>query len=142
MTKEFKLFKPTDVHNYYGYDLAKEKSKVSLVRRICTIVRRAPEYDVWAKAKKVGYEKCPICGRDYLSARPEVHHDPTLFEVVYNYIETLIESEEILSKSPIEIAKDILEDHLNDKVSCVTICELCHKEIHNLRKAEGLGADE
>ena len=124
--------------DYFGFDLTKEKQISRLTKKISSIVRKAPEYEVWANKKRRGYTRCPICGRTPDAAKPEVHHEPlTLYEIIYNRIVELIESEEILSYAPIEIAYDILEKHLEDKIEAITICELCHKEIHNLRKAEG-----
>jgi hypothetical protein len=143
MGKSFKLYNVYDITDYYGYDLSKAKDISKLARFISNTCRKFPEYKIWAKIKKIGYEKCPLCNKPPESAKPEVHHDPkTMYEIVYDYINELIEKEKILDYSPVEIARDILFKHLNDEVECMTICELCHKEIHNLRKASGEIADE
>jgi hypothetical protein len=140
--KKYELYEVIDLHDYFGYDLTKEKNIIRLTKRISSLCRKTPEYDIWAKIKKRGYEKCPICGRAPELAKPEVHHDPTLFEVIYNTVTELINKNEILNYSPIQLVNLIMEKHLNDKISSQTICELCHKEIHNLRKLNGEIDDE
>jgi len=138
----YKLYSTEDIQDYYGYDLTKEKNIIKLTKKISSLCRKTPEYDIWAKIKKKGYTACPNCGRPPDNAKPEVHHDPTLFEVIYNVITELIEDNSILSYTPIDLAKLIMEKHLNNEVKSITICELCHKEIHNLRKLQGDIADE
>ena len=143
MSKEFKLYKPESIYDYYGYDLSKERNIVRIVKKISSLVRKTPEYEIWASIKRRGYKQCPICGKPPENARPEVHHEPlTLFEIIYNYVTELINNDEILNYTPIEIAYKIMEKHLNDKVQSVTICEFCHKEIHNLRKLHGEVSEE
>jgi hypothetical protein len=129
--------------DYFGYDLTKERHISRLTKKISSIVRKAPEYEIWASKKRRGYTRCPLRNRTPDAAKPEVHHEPlTLYEIIYNRIIELIENEEILNYSPTEIAYDILAKHLDDKVDSITICELCHKEIHNLRKVEGKISEE
>jgi hypothetical protein len=141
--KSFNLYCACDIIDYYGYDLSKAKDVEKLARFIANVCRKFPEYKIWARIKKRGYERCPLCGKPPEAAKPEVHHEPkTMYEIVYNYIEKLIRDNKILNYTPVEIARDILFQHLNDEVECVTICELCHKEIHNLRKASGEISDE
>jgi len=141
--KKFKLYKLDSIMDYFGYDLTKERHISRLTKKISSIVRKAPEYEIWASKKRRGYTRCPLCNRTPDAAKPEVHHEPlTLYEIIYNRIIELIENEEILNYSPTEIAYDILAKHLDDKVDSITICELCHKEIHNLRKVEGKISEE
>ena len=141
--KQYKLYKLEDISDYFGYDLTKPKQIEKLTRKTSNLIRKFPEYDTWAKIKRRGYTHCPICGKPPENAKPEVHHEPlTLFEIVFNYITELIDKNEILNYSPTEIARHILDQHLNDKIDSITICELCHKEIHNLRKVNGEIFDE
>lgn len=117
---------------WWGYDLGRPQSYTKCIKQIVKICRITLEYAEWQKESKSGAgELCPICGAEYMYVRPETHHYPlTLFEVVENKLQEYIHSNFIDEITPLEFIKEIMTDHLNDKVEYIVLCKSCHEKYH------------
>jgi hypothetical protein len=121
---------------WWGYDMSKDKVINRLVKNIMYIVRKTPEYSYWAKnAKTYGDDTCCVCEIPYdkLSNRVDTHHYPlTLYEIIFNKLDIMIDNETIFNYTPLEFCKLIIDDHINGKVDFINICHFCHDKYHEL----------
>lgn len=116
---------------YYNYDLNNSKDFAKLIRKIESVIRKSAEYDVWQIRTKIGTYCCPICKQDPNIVNLESHHHPvTLYDIVANYIEQLI-NDNNLTVRPLIIADEIMQAHLRNEIEHVIICKHCHEKFHN-----------
>ena len=121
---------------WFGYDLANPKDLTKLIKKIEKLVRESPEYKFWVKKCRAGYTTCPLCKTHSEIDPPEVHHEPlTLYEIVEDVLNKHIDVD-IENLLPIDIVKEVIQLHLNNKVGYKVICSSCHERIHNLRRLD------
>jgi len=117
---------------WYNYDLSNEKQWVRCIKHIQKLVRGSMSYDVWQKRSKWGVQECPICKLDKDLVKMESHHYPkTLFDVVDEYLQMLVEMNEIDKKTDFDVCQEIMDMHFEKKVNYVVLCEYCHKKYHD-----------
>ena len=126
------------VYDWWGFDLSKPSSLKKLIKTLEQLIRKSPEYKIWANKCRSNYDFCPKCGVEKYIDPLEVHHSTkTLYEIVEETIDKHIENNEehfIKNISPIDIVKEILLLHLEDKVDYEILCSSCHERLHNERK--------
>ena len=123
---------------YYGYDLSTDKGYDNFVKRLVLMARNTPEYKRWSKDCKVRADEkmefeCPFCGVEYEFSRIESHHYPkTLYEIfdyeVQKYIQSGTLNEDYIT--PLEIVKNVMDLHKDNKVEYVNLCKGCHERFH------------
>ena len=110
--------------DFFGIDLADEKSFRLLIKLTEGLCRRTIEYQLWAKrTKMLAHEQnedpekddssfCPICALSYEYVDPESHHHPiTLFNLCINTFQNWIDE--------------------NELVEHIVLCKHCHEKYHN-----------
>ncbi len=102
----------------------------TIIEDIEKMIRYSTEYKLWSMKHKLGINKCQICGIEFnKKLKPQVHHTPnTLFDIVMNVI--IDKSEKNIELDTIDIVKEVIDLHINEEVSCITICPCCHKQAH------------
>ena len=117
---------------WWGYDLGKPQAYTKCIKQLVRIARLTPEYAEWQRdSKKDAGDECPICGAEYIYVRPETHHYPlTLFEVIESKMQEYIHSNFIDEITPLQLLKEVMDDHLHDKVANVVLCKACHEKYH------------
>ncbi len=117
---------------WWGYDLSRPQSYTKCIKQLVRIARLTPEYAEWQKeSKKNAGDQCPICGVEYIYVRPETHHYPlTLFEVIESKLQDYIHANSIDLITPLQLIKEVMEDHLHDKIQFVVLCKTCHEKYH------------
>ena len=130
--------------DFFGIDLADEKSFRLFIKLTEGLCRRTIEYQLWAKrTKMLAHEQnedpdkddssfCPICGLSYEYVNPESHHHPiTLFNLCVNTFQSWIDENELRSKQPLDLVYDVMQLHAMGKVEHVVLCKHCHEKYHN-----------
>ena len=130
--------------DFFGIDLADEKSFRLFIKLTEGLCRRTIEYQLWAKrTKMLAHEQnedpdkddssfCPICGLSYEYVDPESHHHPiTLFNLCVNTFQSWIDENELRSKQPLDLVYDVMQLHAMGKVEHVVLCKHCHEKYHN-----------
>ena len=117
---------------WYSYDLSNEKQYFRCIKHLQKMIRGSMSYDSWQKRSKIGIDKCPICSieRDYVTF--ESHHYPkTLFEVVDEYLQMLIETNTLDDKTDFEVCQEVMDLHFTRQVNYVVLCKHCHEKYHD-----------
>ena len=130
--------------DFFGIDLADEKSFRLFIKLTEGLCRRTIEYQLWAKrTKMLAHEQnedpdkddssfCPICGLSYEYVDPESHHHPiTLFNLCVNTFQSWIDENELGNKQPLDLVYDVMQLHAMGKVEHVVLCKHCHEKYHN-----------
>ena len=130
--------------DFFGIDLADEKSFRLFIKLTEGLCRRTIEYQLWAKrTKMLAHEQnedpdkddssfCPICGLSYEYVDPESHHHPiTLFNLCVNTFQSWIDENELRNKQPLDLVYDVMQLHAMGKVEHVVLCKHCHEKYHN-----------
>ena len=130
--------------DFFGIDLADEKSFRLFIKLSEGLCRRTIEYQLWAKrTKMLAHEQnedpdkddssfCPICGLSYEYVDPESHHHPiTLFNLCVNTFQSWIDENELGNKQPLDLVYDVMQLHAMGKVEHVVLCKHCHEKYHN-----------
>ena len=130
--------------DFFGIDLADEKSFRLLIKLTEGLCRRTIEYQLWAKrTKMLAHEQnedpekddssfCPICALSYEYVDPESHHHPiTLFNLCVNTFQNWIDENELKEKQPLDLVYDVMQLHAMGKVEHVVLCKHCHEKYHN-----------
>ena len=130
--------------DFFGIDLADEKSFKLFIRLTENICRRTVEYTLWAQRTKMlacnqnedpnkdDSSFCPICGLSYEYVDPESHHHPiTLFNLCVNTFQSWIDENELRNKQPLDLVYDVMQLHAMGKVEHVVLCKHCHEKYHN-----------
>ena len=130
--------KEMSIYNWWGFDLSKPSHLKKLIKKIERIVRISPEYKIWADSCRSGYSNCPKCNISSQIDPLEVHHSTkTLYELIEDLIDDYLKKDEeyfVKNISPIDIVKEILIMHLENKVDYEVLCSSCHERLHNERK--------
>lgn len=130
--------------DFFGIDLADEKSFKLFIRLTENICRRTVEYTLWAQRTKMlacnqnedpnkdDSSFCPICGLSYVYVDPESHHHPiTLFNLCVNTFQSWIDENELRNKQPLDLVYDVMQLHAMGKVEHAVLCKHCHEKYHN-----------
>ena len=133
--------------DFFGIDLADEKSFRLLIKLTEGLCRRTIEYQLWAKrTKMLAHEQnedpekddssfCPICALSYEYVDPESHHHPiTLFNLCVKQFQIWIDNRELNDKRPLDLVQEVMETHLCGGVEHVVLCKHCHEKYHNGEK--------
>jgi len=125
--------KQDEYTHWWGYDLSSPQQYSRCIKLLVRIARLTPEYAEWQKESKKGAgDQCPVCGVEYIYVKPETHHYPlTLFEVVEAKLQEYIHSNYINEITPLELIKEIMDDHLKGKIEYVVLCKTCHEKYHS-----------
>jgi len=117
---------------WYNYDLSNEKQYIRCVKHLQKMIRGSMSYDQWQRRSKIGINKCPICEIEKEYVKMESHHYPkTLFDVVDEHLQYLIETNQLDSKTDFEVCQEIMDMHFTNQVNYVVLCEYCHKKYHD-----------
>ena len=117
---------------WYKYDMGNEKQYSMCIKHIQKLVRGSMSYDQWQKRSKWGVQKCPICEIEKDYVKMESHHYPaTLYDVVDNYLQYLIDTDELKNKTDFDVCQEIMDQHFLRKVDYIVLCEYCHKKYHD-----------
>jgi len=121
--------------DWYGFDLTNPRKIEKLIKKLEQIIRKCPEYKIWADYCRRGHYICPKCNTSKEIDPLEVHHAPkTLFEIVFDVVQKHIDDDSILKLKPIDIINEVLCLHLDNKVSYEILCSSCHERFHNEEK--------
>jgi len=117
---------------WYNYDLSNEKHYVKCIKHLQRMIRGSMSYDSWQKRSKIRIEICPICGIEKDFVKLESHHYPkTLFDVVDEHLQYLIDTNQLDKKTDFEVCQEIMDAHFNHQVNYIVLCEYCHKKYHD-----------
>ncbi len=117
---------------WYNYDLSNEKQYIKCVKHLQKMIRGSMSYDLWQKRSKWGVDACPICGIEKDLVKMESHHYPkTLFDVVDEHLQYLIDTNQLDSKTDFDVCQDIMNMHFTHQVNYIVLCEYCHKKYHD-----------
>ena len=117
---------------WYNYDLSNERQYTRCIKHLQKLIRGSMSYDVWQKRSKIGIQECPICGIEKDYVKMESHHYPkTLFDVVDDYMQYLIDSNQLDDKTDYDVCQEIMDMHFEKKVDYIVLCEYCHKKYHD-----------
>jgi len=106
-----------------------EQERFAFIKCVEKLLRTSQEYIAWATSIRMKAKNCKMC--NLLNDETiifHVHHSPTLYEVC----DTNIKS--IQDKSTLQTAIDILNLHMNKKVTTEVLCPNCHLKVHSLRR--------
>ena len=117
---------------WFNYDLSNEKQYIRCIKHLQKLIRGSMSYDVWQKRSKWGVETCPICGIEKDLVKMESHHYPkTLFDVVDEHLQYLIDTNQLDSKTDFDVCQEIMDMHKMHQVNYIVLCEYCHKKYHD-----------
>ena len=122
---------------FYLTDLINDyRDAKKIAKKLASIYRKFPEYSLWSKSKIEEKSNCEMCGLSFVSdyVKPNVHHEPTLTDVIEKVIIEKLENGEEFTT--IDILSEIHKLHEEDKIGYMVLCECCHKRLHAKRKKE------
>jgi len=105
-----------------------------IAKKLATIYRKFPEYNIWSSYKANSKSECEICGISLKrhDVKVNVHHEPTLTEVIIDIIEKKIDEKDYFTT--IDVLKEVHDKHLNNEITYMVLCECCHRRLHQSRK--------
>jgi len=117
---------------WYNYDLSDNSQYIKCIKHLQKIIRGSMSYDVWQKRSKIGVYICPVCGESNDYIKFESHHYPkTLFDIVDEYLQHLIDLNQIDEKTDFDVAQEIMDMHLRKDINYIVLCQYCHKKYHD-----------
>jgi len=119
---------------WYNYDVSMKKDYRTLINHLQKICRSTLEYDYWQRAAKSNDNiECPVCGENYYDKNLicESHHYPQkLSTIIDDILMEHIENQTLDKQTGLNIVKEIMALHIENKVSYINLCEFCHKKFH------------
>jgi len=115
-----------------GFDLSSDSQYTKMIKKIEFLIRKSFQYDIWQKRSKIGVKECPICEENLYYVKPESHHYPlTLFDIVDNKLQYLIQKNELDNYDEFDICQMVMHDHIMGQVDFVVLCKQCHEKFHD-----------
>jgi len=119
---------------WYNYDVSIKKDYITLINHLQKICRSTLEYDYWQRAAKANDNiECPICKENYYdnNLKCESHHYPQkLSTIIDDIITEHIENQTLDNKTGLDIVKQVMDLHIENKINYINLCEFCHKKFH------------
>jgi len=117
---------------WYNYDLSNAREYTRCIKHLQKMIRQSMSYDAWQRRSKIGINECPICKISKELAKMESHHYPkTLFDVVDDYMQMMIDYNKIDEIKDFEFSQEIMNQHFEGTVNYIVLCEYCHKKYHD-----------